>query len=75
MSTLNPYTETIHLPQPLPPVKVPYYKNNGYRTVHILNKIFRKNPNNPLQVCFDSAIEIKESYQEKDDRRKIEEAN
>jgi hypothetical protein len=56
-------------------VKVPYYKNNGYRTVHILNKIFRKNPNNPLQVCFDSAIEIKESYQEKDDRRKIEEAN
>lgn len=43
--------------------------------MHILNKIFRKNPNNPLQVCIDSAIEIKDSYQEKEDRDKIESAN
>lgn len=43
--------------------------------MHILNKIFRKNPNNPLQVCIDSAIEIKDSYQEKEDRDKIESVN
>lgn len=59
----------------LPPVKIPCYKNNGYRVYHKLNMFFKMNPNNPLQGYISTALEIQDSYTERDNKELIEQAN
>jgi hypothetical protein len=54
----NPLAESgespphMHNNHELPPVKLPYYKNNGYRTYDSISKFFKKNPApaNPIIV-------------------------
>lgn len=43
-----------------PPVKLPYYKNNGYRTYQSINNFFKKNPNNIIHSYFQQIHEVKQ---------------
>ncbi|TNV82016.1 hypothetical protein FGO68_gene6477 [Halteria grandinella] len=65
----------IHNNHELPPVKIPYYKNNGYRTYDSISKFFKKNPAaaNPIIVhqCIQQVGEIKEQIEQEDNKRKI----
>ncbi|CDW79258.1 isoform a [Stylonychia lemnae] len=58
-----------------PPVKLPYYKNNGYRTYLSISNFFKQNPNSIVHSAFQQINEIQQQLKAQEAEQLLKDDN